>query len=229
VKAIKESREDSRLLADVLFRAGHAADDDDATAAKNLAAMVPHLRALATGLERGHRAVVPLDADLVADLTQPDEALTGRWQALARLARRLEALAHKQLRGVPFSAAERVFLQRYGETLSEVMGYPSIYGAVDDAPRVASVHWSQGVSGGPREYQLVATGHPTAMFILYPWERREVLCEGVVVPYHEFACPERLTDAQWRARLDDDAGRAPTVPEWVRRLYNEDPKPNPER
>ena len=45
-------------------------------------------------------------------------------------------------------------------------------------------------------------------------KEKEVLCRGAVLPYHEFAHPERLTDAGWKALLDSP-GR-PAAPAWLR-------------
>jgi len=44
----------------------------------------------------------------------------------------------------------------------------------------------------------------------------EVLCEGAVIPCYEFRSTERLTDSEWRARLDSPS--APLLPEWVQDL-----------
>lgn len=145
--------------------------------------------------------------------------LRDRWQLLARLARRLEVLAHKQLRGAAFSRADERFLRGYGERLSEVMGYSSASPVPDDAPWVASVFHQEG--GGDLQ---VATGRPTAMYLLYPYKGRDVLCMGVVVPYHEFVHGGRLTDEAWRTLLDSP--ERPPVPEWVRGLYNDDELPD---
>ncbi|MDZ4199521.1 MAG: DUF3160 domain-containing protein, partial [Kiritimatiellia bacterium] len=42
---------------------------------------------------------------------------------------------------------------------------------------------------------------------------REVLCRGVVLPYYEFANPERLTNDEWMDRLA--AENRPAIPDWI--------------
>jgi hypothetical protein len=39
------------------------------------------------------------------------------------------------------------------------------------------------------------------------------LCLGAVLPYHEFAHPRRLTDAEWKALLDSKD--RPAQPDWL--------------
>lgn len=53
-----------------------------------------------------------------------------------------------------------------------------------------------------------------------------MLCLGVVVPYHEFVSPQRLTDETWRGMLD--CGDAPPVAEGVREFYRDDELPKAE-
>jgi hypothetical protein len=38
-----------------------------------------------------------------------------------------------------------------------------------------------------------------------------------VLPYHEFAHPTRLTDAEWKALLDSP--QRPELPAWVRPVF----------
>jgi hypothetical protein len=80
---------------------------------------------------------------------------------------------------------------------------------------------------------LPHTGHPLGCPVVFPGvrqlarhppgntarlaERLELLthkhCRGAVLPYHEFASADRLTDEQWRKLLDSSA--APEPPKWV--------------
>ena len=65
-----------------------------------------------------------------------------RWDELASATRKLEALAHKELRLQPWSPEDEKFLKSYGERLGFIMGYlgNSYEVPKDDAPRWAEVH-----------------------------------------------------------------------------------------
>ena len=49
--------------------------------------------------------------------------------------------------------------------------------------------------------------------MLYPYEGREVLCTGSVMSYYEYWERDRLTDDEWKAKLDSPA--APPPPDWL--------------
>jgi hypothetical protein len=134
-----------------------------------------------------------------------------RWETLERLARRLEALAHKQLAKRPWNASESTFLKRYGEELAFVIGYEgnSWLHADDDAPRWVEIHRD------PAANALLAAGvgRPREILVLYPWQGMEILCSGSVMPYFEYRTTERLTDREWLTLLSSD--KAPDLPEWM--------------
>ena len=133
------------------------------------------------------------------------------WKELETFCQRLEVLAHKQLRGVPFSPAEEEFLLQYGLRLSRLSFYfaDAHHLPRDDAPRVADVH-ADPESG---RVLLVGIARPRALYVLYPWQGRDVLCLGAVLPYYELASPTRLTDAEWKSRLDGPD--RPASPTWL--------------
>ncbi|MHC4505664.1 MAG: DUF3160 domain-containing protein, partial [Planctomycetota bacterium] len=124
----------------------------------------------------------------------------------------LEALTHKQLRGVEFSAEENRFLIGYGGELAGVMLYGgnSYLTPRDDAPRVVDVFYNPNQGGG---YLEVGVGRSRALYVLYPYKGGEVLCRGAVMPYYEFRHPKRLTDAEWKTLLDSP--KRPEVPRWL--------------
>lgn len=138
-------------------------------------------------------------------------SLRRRWEILHDLARRLEAMAHKELRQKTWSDNENGFLRAYGAELAAVMGYfgNSYEKPRDDAPR------STVVASNPARDELlaVAIGRPRILHVLYPWQGGEILCEGSVLPYYEAAQKTRLTDAEWLTRLD--AKPAPVFPAWL--------------
>jgi hypothetical protein len=140
------------------------------------------------------------------------------WDRLSRICRRLEILAHKQLRQVRFSDEENKFLKSYGTELAGIMLYGgnSYVSPWDDAPRVVDVFSIPTA----RKHLLVGIGRPQAIWVLYPVKGVEVLCRGAILPYHEFTHPDRLTDAGWRTLLG--SASCPAPPAWVRPLMAED-------
>lgn len=140
-------------------------------------------------------------AKVEADLNSPNpsiinDTLENRWKKLFQLSSKLESLAHKQLRGLDWSAADAHFIREYGESLAYVMLYDgnSWLNPTDDAPRIA------GISSNPitRQTQQIAIGRPVAIYVLYPWKGTRILCRGAILPYHEFESPTVLNDTEWK-------------------------------
>jgi hypothetical protein len=150
-------------------------------------------------------------ADLIERSRGLFDANRDRWDELASVTRKLEALAHKQIRQQPWSPEDEKFLKTYGERIAGAMGYLGNSYEVpnDDAPRWADVHHND-----PGDYSLaVAVGRPRVIYVLYPWNGMEVLCQGSVMPYYEYRSKERLTDPEWKQLLDSP--RAPVQPGWL--------------
>jgi hypothetical protein len=141
--------------------------------------------------------------------------LDARWEDFAYLCGRLESLAHKQLRGVAFSEAERNFLKGYGEWLADVMFYAgnTYSNPKDDAMRICDVFLDP--TRGKRLH--VGVGRPYPIWVVYPWRGRDVICVGGVMAYHEFEHDTPLTDAEWKTLLDSPD--APAPPAWAAPLY----------
>lgn len=142
------------------------------------------------------------------------QSLWRRWHDFEGLAARLEVLSQKQLRGLDWEPADAGVLKDYGNTMGHIMGYESdaVDAPKDDAPRwttVAHDPWSD-------RNLAVATGRPRALYVLYPWKGTRILCCGAVMPYYEYAAPGRLTDPEWKAKLDSPA--PPAQPGWVQPL-----------
>lgn len=135
-----------------------------------------------------------------------------RWDALKTLTRRLEALAHKQLRRQPWTTDEASFIRKYGERLAFVHGYfgNSWLTPRDDAPR-----WTTVAHDPNSDTQLaVAAGRPRLIHVLYPYKEGEVLSTGAVMSYYEYgASGAPLTDAEWRTKIDGP--QAPLLPVWL--------------
>jgi hypothetical protein len=136
------------------------------------------------------------------------------WIQFERLCRRLEAMAQKQLRGAAWDDDEKALLLDYGHVLARAMLYEgnSYLNPPDDAPRATSVYAWLGDRDAPG-YFHAAIARPRSLWVLYPWQGGEFLCRGSVLPYREFVAGRRLTDDEWRARLD--GADAPAGPAWL--------------
>jgi hypothetical protein len=163
---------------------------------------------LADDLERNP---TPEELALAKILRYGDVDLGEQWHTLGVLCRRLESLAHKQLRGVAFSDEENRFICAYGEKLAAVMLYGgnSYCTPNDDAPRVVDVFFNPYVGG----HLEVGIARPQALYVLYPVRGGEILCRGAVMPYYEFVHDARLTDVAWKSLLDSD--KRPKSPDWI--------------
>jgi hypothetical protein len=194
---------------------------DEKDQAKVFQEIVDKVPALADKLERGEMLGHPKFARVVKARAGELEPL---WRRLEGLCRRLEALAHKQLRGAAFSADEKSFLIGYGESLAGIMFYGgnSYQSPRDDAPRVVEVFHNP--AGGFLE---VGIARPRALYILYPVKGGEILCRGAVLPYYEFQHPTRLTDTAWKELLDGK--QRPDIPSWVRPVVGREGLTAPKR
>lgn len=145
--------------------------------------------------------------------------LRNDWHTLRSACRQLEVLAHKQLRGVPFSAAQDAWIRDYWKELS---GWLQAYDAMnpdDDAPRIGDVRTRWPASGEPPRHDLVGTGRPQALYVLYPWRGAVVLCQGAVTPYVEFESTTRMTNGEWLHELGTGAVQRRHLPEWLEGAY----------
>jgi len=127
------------------------------------------------------------------------------------MTRKLETLVQKQLGQRPWTATEENFLRSYGAKIGLIMGYEgnSYESPKDDAPRWAEVH-----RNNQKDYSLaIGVGRPRIIYVLYPWNGMEILCQGSVMSYFEYHSRERLTDAEWKQLLDSP--QAPAQPDWL--------------
>lgn len=165
------------------------------------------------------RAFTNADADPFS-LTSP---LAPLWRKLESIALRLESLAHKQLRGLPFNDRENAFLECYGSELASIMFSSSSSGLLDVTPRIADVY-SDSNDDPPKNFHI-ATARAMPLYVLYPAPKGEVLCRGAVLPYREFVASGRLSDDDWKELLD--SSERPSLPEWLTPLYTEDAATEP--
>ena len=78
-------------------------------------------------------------------------------------------------------------------------------------------YWEKAIQNRHLE---VGIARPMAIYVLYPWHGKLVLCKGAVMPYYEFANNTRLTDAEWKVILDSE--QRPDVPEWIKIFFSDD-------
>ncbi len=133
------------------------------------------------------------------------------WEKLEKTCRRLEIIAHKQLRHVSLNESEITFIKGYGETIAGIMMYAgnSYLHPEDDAMKVSDVYASPAKGG----YLHAGTARPRKMYVLYPWKGQTILCVGGIVPYYEFINSSRLDDESWKEILDSE--KRPALPEWT--------------
>jgi uncharacterized protein DUF3160 len=140
----------------------------------------------------------------------------------ATTVRRLEALARKELAAQPFDAEEKLFIKETirrqiqggcGAPVVEYSGwYPKlIYGGQPDSwePTVADVHTD------PSTGQILEAAVGDANFVVAAIDNRgdRTAYVGPAYSYYEFSSPQRLTDEEWRRRIQD--GQTPPRPDWV--------------
>jgi hypothetical protein len=170
------------------------------------------IRDLAADIANGFYADDPTYQGLIIE-TNVD--LDQIWRILGRLCRRLEVMAHKQLRGVAFTEKESYFLADFGLRLATVMlqGGGGLRPLRDDFPTLLTIPGT----GTAADTRAAAVGRPRELLVLYPVHGREILCRGAVVPYYEATLAQPLTPEEWVRRLDSD--ERPLEPRWVKPLF----------
>lgn len=156
------------------------------------------VRMLRAGLES---LDVPLGRDTALAFGRFDDTLL-----------QLLRISEKQLRNEPLTSQDQQSLKGMGNRLRPPVPNARRSGikATDPTSVIADVH-TEPNSGQVLE---VASGHVDLIVVAYPLpDGTHVLVAGPVLSYHEFKSDTRLTDAEWRARLE--AGEAPR-PQWTR-------------
>ncbi len=141
-----------------------------------------------------------------------DPPLRARWMTFYSLVGQLGAMVQKQLRGAPWTKKEESLFESYKYILGESHGY---YGNSWETPRDDAPRWVD-IAEDPNSGQMLAAaiGRPRALYVLYPWHGKDVLCVGAVMPYFEYLGTTRLNDKEWKARLDSP--EAPKSPGWLK-------------
>lgn len=135
------------------------------------------------------------------------------WKKLEILCLRLATIADKQLAGKDLTPEEGRIILLFGLRLSQIMLYDAAAPSfpVDDSPKVACL--SSQAPTGP--FFHIATGRPRILYVLYPWKGREVLCQGAILPYHEFEKTGRMDDWEWRKQWPEEDGGRPKAAQWL--------------
>lgn len=175
--------------------------------------MAEQLRQMADDLSKGI-----MDPTLAGMAWVYDMEVESLWLSLETMSLHLESMARKQLAGLDLDTEDDEFLKSYRSQLAAIMGYAGNYSAEhpkDDAPRIADIYSNPEVGSNLH----VGVGRARAIYVLYPWQGQNLLCRGAVMPYCEFVDSGRLTDDEWKARLDSDV--RPDVPAWLRPIISE--------
>ena len=136
-----------------------------------------------------------------------DPSILIRWIDFVDLCRRLERMVLVQSRDEEWSPDDWGFFHKYGSTIAEIMGYEdsSMFTPKDDTPRIVTVEADPNTA----EYLNVGISRPRALFVLFPWKGKRVLCRGAVMPYHEMIRSDRMEASSWKALLDGSEGDRP--------------------
>lgn len=169
------------------------------------------IRLRSSALRTAEAAALGLDPDSSPDeVAHPPHFRRERWERYAQCVHRLEAMARRQLAGTEWDDSDREYL-RFG------IWQDYYWGAMTtDAGKLAAKE-----STGPLIVPIVtdvdkqciyhaATGEMEELYVLYPWNGQKILLRGPIIPFHAVSSSERLTDRQWRQRLDSDPR-----PEWL--------------
>ena len=147
---------------------------------------------------------------------------------LETLARALQTMAEKELRGEPLTEDEYTSLRFYGgqlETLTMAaadsdMEDPLARRYMEEEPQAAVIADVATNPGPPPIALEEAVGRVNPIYVVVPMVEADgstylQVARGGVFSYYEFPWPiaDRLTDEKWRAMLDD--GEAPPPPEWT--------------
>lgn len=147
--------------------------------------------------------------------------------SLESLARSLQTMAEKELRGEPLSEDEYTLIREYGVQLENLtmaaadsdMEDPNARRYMDEEPQAAVI---ADVATNPPSFSVLeeAVGRINPIYAVVPVVNADgssflQVAKGGVFSYYEFPWPmdDRLTDEKWRTMLDE--GSEPAQPDWT--------------
>ena len=157
-----------------------------------------------------------------------DELDQASLDTLETLARSLQTMAEKELRGEPLTEDEYHTIRFYGGQLENLtmaaadtdMEDPNAPRFMEEEPQAAVIADVATDPAPPATVLEEAVGRINPIYVVVPIVQDDgssylQVAKGGVFSYYEFPWPitDRLTDEKWRAMLDD--GSAPPVPEWT--------------
>ena len=152
---------------------------------------------------------------------------------LEELAKALQAMAEKELRGEALTEEEESIIRFYGGDLEhltmaaafnpEAEGEPGGHTYMEEEPQAAVIA-DVATDPAPGVVLEEAVGRVDEIHVVVPVVDAEgatylQVAKGAVFSHYEFAWPMsgRLTDEKWRQMLED--GKAPPRPEWVHSFF----------
>jgi len=172
------------------------------------------IRLRATALRTAEATALGLDPDSSPEeVAHPPHFRRERWERFSQCVHRLETMARRQLAGTEWDASDCDYLR------SGIWQDYYLSAMITDTGKPAAME-----STGPlivpiatdMDKQCVyhaATGEMEELYVLYPWKGQTILLRGPIIPFHEVSSSDRLTDRQWRQRLDSEP--RPEPPEWL--------------
>jgi hypothetical protein len=156
-----------------------------------------------------------------------DELDQNSLDTLETLARSLQTMAEKELRGEPLSEDEYTMIREYGAQIESLTMAaadtdaedPNARRFMEEEPQAAVV---ADVATNPPSFSVLeeAVGRINAIYAVVPIVEEDgntylQVAKGGIFSYYEFPWPmdDRLTDEKWRSMLDD--GNQPPMPEWT--------------
>lgn len=210
-EAEREQRQEMQMtVLEILMRASAPLPEyNDGPQSRN-AAIIRHLRESADIIERGEASEKhPVAQALLHWRTQQN---LPNLDYLEKVCLQLALLSQKQSRGLLPRPEERDWLRYFGVTLSGFTDSHFTH-AQDDVPKAARIFTNPALG----KALTAGIGRPRFIYVLYPWQGREILCRGAVLPYLESTVLKPWTDAEWKSGLRNPT-EAPVPPSWLQPL-----------
>lgn len=155
-------------------------------------------------------AQTTLDTDDLAYVEAIGKGSGANWSKMADISRKLALIARTVMEGNELTENDSQFIRDYGNSIAGFFEYNR---AAAETPRDDAFR-SAVILSDPKGWHLhAAVARPRALYVLYPYQGKEILCRGAVMPYYEFIQRERLSDQSWHRLYDSN--RRPAQPKWL--------------